>query len=229
MVYHDESTMSNEQPEKDTFKACLYWRTKVIGSWRPQQKRHLYNEFALFKNYNRSYSIPLNMSNVGKFFWRWIQKKYVWVQERERRSFWCEINEIIHLFIHLIHFSWLRALHKTFRTRTSRTFIVVQLRSKNVQKKVCCTCNVDDTRSRCHYGHLWWNLRVTRTNHNTGNNSMNQSAGRRCQAREKRMSGNCDWIWFRSDWLKKWRGPIIKHDNEAFLREIFVAILLSRN
>ena len=118
MVYHDESTMSNEQPEKDTFKACLYWRTKVIGSWRPQQKRHLYNEFALFKNYNRSYSIPLNMSNVGKFFWRWIQTKYVWVQERERRSF-----------------SWLRAHHKTFRTRTSRRFIVVQLRPKKCTKK----------------------------------------------------------------------------------------------
>ena len=92
---------------------------------------------------------------------------------------------------------------------------------KNVKKKVCCTCKVVDACSRCHHHHLWWSFLVTRTKHNTGNNSMNQSAGRRCQARENHLSGNCDWVWFCSDWLKKWREilePIIKHDTEAFLR-----------
>ena len=36
------------------------------------------------------------------------------------------------------------------------------------------------------------------------------------------MSGNCDWVWFCSDWLNKCREilePIIKHDTEAFLRQ----------
>ena len=104
----------------------------------------------------------------------------------------------------------------------TRTFMVVQLRPKKCTKKVCCTCKVVDARSRCHHRHLWWSFLVTPTNHNTGNNSMNQPAGRRRQAREKRTSGNCDWVWFRSDWLKKWREifePIIKHDTEAFLRQ----------
>ena len=141
------------------------------------------------------------MSNVEKFFWRWIQKNCIWVQKRERKSF-----------------SWLRALHKKWNYDVYGRAIA----AKKCTKTVCCTCKVVDARSRCHHRHLWWSFLVTPTNHNTGNNSMNQPAGRRCQAREKRTSGNCDWVWFRSDWLKKWREifePIIKHDTEAFLRQ----------
>lgn len=88
------------------------------------------------------------------------------------------------------------------RKRETKTFMVVQLRPKKCKKKVCWTCKVVDARSRCHHRHLWWSFLATRTNHNTGNNSMNQSAGRRCQARETHMSGNCDWVWFCSDCWK---------------------------
>ena len=34
-------------------------------------------------NFNRVYLDPLNMSNTGDFFWRWILKDFIQVQKEE--------------------------------------------------------------------------------------------------------------------------------------------------
>ena len=84
----------------------------------------LKSEFALPQTY-RAYSITFNSSNVGKFFWSWILKECIKVEEKKKK-----------VVVRLFPFSTKREIRQ-FHT------VVVQRRQRNVQKSVmhvqsCC-------------------------------------------------------------------------------------------
>ena len=85
---------------------------------------HLKSEFALPKTY-RAYSITFNSPNVGKFFWSWILKDCINVEEKKRKV-------VVRLFP-----------RSTKREIRQFHVVVVQRRQRNVQKSVmhvksCC-------------------------------------------------------------------------------------------
>ena len=90
---------------------------------RRLRKRHKVNLRCL--KLDRTYSISLNSSNVGKVFWSWILKDDIKVQEKKRKLL-----------------SFVPVLDKTWNV------VVVQQRQRNVQKSVmhvqsCCFASLN--------------------------------------------------------------------------------------
>ena len=105
---------------------------------RRLRKRHLKMNSHFLKLY-RAYSISFNSSNVGKFFWSWILKDCIKVQEKKKK--------VVVLCSHASTKREIRHFH----------VVIVQRRLRNVQKCVmhvqsCCFANINllvFCRSRC--------------------------------------------------------------------------------
>ena len=153
------------------------------------------------------------MSNVEKFFWRWIQKNGVRVQKRGRSRFLDFAPSI---------------------KPDARTFMVVQLRPKKCPKKVCCTCKVVDARSRCHHRHLWWRARLPS---NTDQSQHRQQLDEPTSRQKVPSAGETHEWKLRLGLVPFWLAQKVARDlwanykawHRSISATIFVEILLSRN
>ena len=110
-------SLANFQLVSCNLSLAMIWQMTYTHKLPKLCSTTLKSEFALPQTY-RAYSISFNSSNVGKFFWSWILKDCIKVQEKKKKN-------VIRLF-------------PSSTKREIRQFhvVVVQRRQRNVQKSV---------------------------------------------------------------------------------------------